>query len=82
MQAVPVLAGLRASPCRRCVPSISKVLVEGVGWVAIGSVLAWKTKVVMGRYAGLRGTAKPWREALDMAVNRHFPRGLEATTCL
>ena len=54
---------------------MTKVLVEGVGWIPIVTVLDWYTKVVVGHYAGLRCTAQPWLEALDMAVNRQFPQG-------
>jgi putative transposase len=53
---------------------MTKVL-EGVGWVYIVIVLDWYTKVVVGHYAGLRCTSQHWLEALDMAVNRHFPDG-------
>jgi putative transposase len=54
---------------------MTKVLVEGVGWVYIVIVLDWYTKVVVGYQAGLRCTAKQWLEALDTAVNRQFPHG-------
>ena len=54
---------------------MTKVLVEGVGWVSIVIGLDWYTKVVVGHDAGLRCTAQHWLEALDMAVNRQFPQG-------
>jgi putative transposase len=54
---------------------MTKVLVEGVGWVHIVIVLDWSTKAVVGHSAGLRCTAMPWLEALDLAVNRQFPHG-------
>ena len=54
---------------------MTKVLVEGVGWVYIVSVLDWYTTAVVGHYAGLRCPAKQWLAALDMAVNRQFPHG-------
>jgi putative transposase len=57
---------------------ITKVLVEGFGWVSIGIVLDWYTKAVVGYYAGTRCTAKHWLGALDMAVNSRFPRGARA----
>jgi putative transposase len=53
----------------------TKVLAEGVGWVAIVIVRDGYTKVVVGHYAGLRCTAMPWLEALGMAVNGQFPQG-------
>ena len=55
---------------------MTKVLVEGVGWVYIVIVLDWYTKVVVGYYAGLRCTGQQWLEALGMAVNRQFPEGV------
>ena len=54
---------------------MTKGLVEGVGWVYSVIALDWDTKVVVGYHAGLRCTAQPWLEALDMAVNRQFPDG-------
>lgn len=54
---------------------MTKVLVEGVGWVSIVIVLDWSTNVVVGHDAGLRCTATPWLEALAMAVNGQFPQG-------
>ena len=54
---------------------MTKVMVEGVGWVSIVVVLDWYTKKIVGYYAGTPCTAKHWLEALDMAVNRQFPHG-------
>jgi transposase InsO family protein len=54
---------------------MTKVLVAGVGWVSIVIVLDWSTKAVVGHDAGLRCTAQHGLEALDMAVNQHFPQG-------
>jgi len=55
---------------------MTKVLVEGFGWVYVVVVLDWYTKVIVGYYAGIRGTAKNWLAALDMALNRQFPLGV------
>jgi putative transposase len=54
---------------------MTKVLVEGFGWVYMVVVLDWYTKKIVGYYAGAPCTAKHWLEALDMAVNRQFPNG-------
>jgi putative transposase len=56
---------------------MTKVLVEGVGWVYIGIVLDWYTKKIVGFQAGLRCTAPQWREAVDRAVNTQFPDGAQ-----
>ena len=43
---------------------MTKVLVEGFGWVYIVVVLDWYTKMIVGYYAGLRCTRstgwRPW----------------------
>jgi putative transposase len=54
---------------------MTKVLVEGIGWVRIVIVLNWYAKTIVGYYAGLRCTAQNWLLALDMAVNSQFPGG-------
>lgn len=54
---------------------MTKVLVEGSGWVYIVLVLDWYTKKIVGYYAGSPCTARHWLVALDMAVNRQFPDG-------
>jgi putative transposase len=55
---------------------MTKVLVEGFGWVYIVLVLDWYTKKIVGYYAGNPCTARHWLTALDMAVNRQFPDGV------
>jgi putative transposase len=54
---------------------MTKVMVEGFGWVYVVLVLDWYTKKIVGYYAGVPCTARHWLEALDMAVNRQFPEG-------
>lgn len=55
---------------------MTKVLVEGCGWVYIVLVLDWYSKKLVGYHTGLRSTAADWLAALNMAVNRQFPRGV------
>jgi transposase InsO family protein len=55
---------------------MTKVLVEGFGWVYVVVVLDWYTKVIVGYSADVRCTSKHWLMALDMAVNRQFPHGV------
>jgi len=55
---------------------MTKVMVEGFGWVYIVVVLDWFSKKIVGHYAGLQCAGKHWLEALDMAVNRQFPEGV------
>ncbi len=54
---------------------MTKVMVQGFGWVYIAVVLDWYTKKVVGYYAGLQCKSAHWLEALDMAVNIQFPDG-------
>jgi putative transposase len=54
---------------------MTKVLVEGFGWVDIVLVLDWYTKKMVGYSAGSPGTARHGLAAPDLAVNRQFPAG-------
>jgi putative transposase len=54
---------------------MTKVVVEGFGWVYIVVVLDWYTKKIVGYYAGRPCTAQHWLLALDMAVNGQLPDG-------
>ena len=56
---------------------MTKVMVEGFGWVYLVVVLDWHTKKVVGHYAGLQARAWHWLVALNRAVNRQFPGGIE-----
>jgi putative transposase len=55
---------------------MTKVRVEGFGWVYLVLVLDWYTKKLVGDYAGVPCTARPWLAALDLAVNCQFPAGV------
>ena len=55
---------------------MTKVMVEGFGWIYIVVVLDWYTKTIVGFYAGMHGQAQHWLVALDRAVNRQFPAGV------
>jgi putative transposase len=55
---------------------MTKVMVNGFGWMYIVVVLDWYTKKISGYYAGMQCRSKHWLEALDMAVNRQFPDGV------
>lgn len=55
---------------------MTKVMVEGFGWMYIVAVLDWYTKKLVGYYAGVECRARHWLEALDSAVNREFPEGV------
>jgi transposase InsO family protein len=52
---------------------MTKVMVEGFGWMYIAVVL---DKKIVGHYCGLQCKARHWLEALDMAANTQFPDGI------
>jgi putative transposase len=54
---------------------LTKVLVQGVGWVSSVVVLDWYTTAVVGDEAGIRCTTQQWLQALARAVNRQFSQG-------
>jgi transposase InsO family protein len=55
---------------------MTKVMIDGVGWMYIVVVLDWRTKKVVGHYAGAQAKAEHWLIALGKAVNRQFPHGV------
>ena len=55
---------------------MTKVLVQGMGWVYIVVVLDWYTQVLVGYYAGIQCPSRDWLVALNMAVNGQFPEGV------
>jgi len=55
---------------------MTKVMVQGFGWMYIVVVLDWYTKKLVGYYAGMQCRSKHWLEALDAAVNKQFPDGV------
>lgn len=54
---------------------MTKVL-TGSGWAYIVVVLDWYTKQIVGYYAGIQAKSCHWLEALDGAINKHFPSGV------
>ncbi len=54
---------------------MTKVMVNGFGWIYMVVVLDWYTKKIVGHYAGIQCRAAHWLEALEMAVNTQFPNG-------
>jgi putative transposase len=55
---------------------MTKVMIEGFGWVYVVVVLDWHSKKVVGHYAGLQARAWHWLVALNRAANRQFPGGI------
>ena len=55
---------------------MTKVMINGFGWMYLVIVLDWYTKKIVGYYTGLECRSKHWLEALDMALNRRFSDGV------
>ena len=55
---------------------MTKVIVEGFGWMYTVVILDWYTKKIVGYYAGMQCRSKHWLEALANAVNHQFPDGV------
>jgi putative transposase len=55
---------------------MTRVLVQGFGWVSIVVVLDWYTETIVGYAAGPPCQTQDWFRALDTAVNRRFPEGV------
>lgn len=52
---------------------MTKVMVEGFGWIYIVLVLDWYSKKVVGHYAGMQCRSRHWLAALEEAAARQFP---------
>jgi putative transposase len=55
---------------------MTKVMLDGFGWVYVVVILDWRTKKVVGHYAGLQAKTWHWLSALNKAVNGQFPDGV------
>jgi len=55
---------------------MTKVMIDGYGWVYVVIVIDWYTKKVVGHYAGLQSKAWHWLVALNKAVNQQVPQGV------
>lgn len=52
---------------------MTKVMVEGFGWVYIVLVLDWYSKKVLGHQSGMQSKSGHWLAALEMAAAGQFP---------
>lgn len=52
---------------------MTKVMVEGFGWIYIVLVLDWYSKKIVGHYAGMQCNGRHWLAALEMAAAAQFP---------
>ncbi len=54
---------------------MTKVMIEGFGWVYVVIVIDWYTKKIVGYYAGLQAKTWHWLTALNSALNKQLPDG-------
>ena len=57
---------------------MTKVKIDGWGWIYVHVVLDWFTKEIIGYHTSLTSKTSDWLEALNMAVNSRFPNGIFA----
>lgn len=55
---------------------MTKIMVDGFGWIYVVIVLDWYTKQIVGCHIGLRSRTQEWLTALDRGLNRQFPDGI------
>ncbi len=58
---------------------MTKIMIEGSGWVYLHVVLDWGSKKLVGYKLSRRSKTEDWLEALDNALNAQFPDGIETT---
>ena len=57
---------------------MTKVKIQGWGWVYIHLVLDWYTKEIIGHHVSFTSKTQDWLEALNRAINTRFPMGIFA----
>lgn len=55
---------------------MTKVMIDGFGWVYVVMVLDWHTKKIVGHHADLQSKTSDWLVALGKGVNQQFPDGV------
>ena len=56
---------------------MTKVMIEGYGWMYVTIVIDWYSKKVVGHHAGEQSKAWHWLKALNAGLNRQFPDGVK-----
>lgn len=55
---------------------MTKIKLNGWGWIYIHVVLDWYTKEIIGQHVSTTSKSDDWLAALNMAVSRRFPDGI------
>ena len=62
-------------PCQWWGIDMTKLMTAG-GWVYVVLVVDWYSKKIVGHHAGYQSHGQEWLQALEMAVQEHFPHGV------
>ena len=62
-------------PCQWWGIDMTKVMTES-GWVFVVLVVDWFSKKIVGHHAGYQSRRHEWLQALEMAIQAHFPEGV------
>jgi putative transposase len=55
---------------------MTKILLDGWGWIYLHLVLDWSTKEIVGYSLSSTSKSADWLDALNLAVNSRFPKGI------
>jgi len=58
---------------------MTKIRMNTWGWLYLTIVLDWHTKEIVGHSLSMQSKTEDWLDALEMAVNNRFPRGIRET---
>lgn len=56
---------------------MTKIKISTFGWLYLVIVLDWCTKEIIGYHLNTQSKAQDWLDALNMAVNHRFPKGIK-----
>ncbi len=58
---------------------MTKIKLHSWGWVYLTIVLDWYTKEIIGYSISMQSKTDDWLDALEMAINNRFPKGIRDT---
>ena len=61
---------------------MTKVMIDGYGWVYVTIVIDWHTKKTVGHYVGDQSKAWHWLVALNIGINRQFHKVRAGMICI
>ena len=61
---------------------MTKIMIGNIGWLYLHIVLDWYSKKIIGWSTAPTSKTRDWLDALDMAVNNQFEKGIREYHCL